>query len=310
MILTITLNPSIDRKYVINGFEKGRLFRTDRMEYTPGGKGLNVTKVIKSFNEPVRATGFLGGVNGKYIEEKLNNIGISHDFVSIQGETRSCLAILSDDNSQTEILEAGPYIFVHETMKFYELYKNMIKEFEIICASGSLPQGLPPGTYKDLILIANEQNKKFLLDTSGEALKHGIEASPFLVKPNRDELENLAGYSMTSEEDIIRAAKDIMEKGVKLVAVSLGEEGAMAFYAGYSYKVKAPSIKVLNPVGSGDSMIAGFAVSLSRDYDIEDALRTAVACGTANAMETETGKVNMVNVKKIIDEIKIKKRRI
>src|SRR5699024_8202885 len=138
-----------------------------------------------------------------------------------------------------------------------------------------------------------KQCKKFILDTSGEALKQGIEAGPFLVKPNKEELENLVGQPVTREEEITNAAKILLGKGIKIVVASLGKEGAMAFCGDHSYKIEVPEIKVVNPVGSGDSMIAGFAVSLLRDYNLESLLKMGAACGTANAMEPETGKVNI-----------------
>ncbi len=310
MILTITLNPSIDRKYVVDGFERGKIFRPKEVQYTPGGKGLNVTKVIKSFGEPVTATGFLGGRSGSYIKEKLDNMEVCHKFIPIDGETRSCIAILSNDKSQTEILEKGPSISEKEALEFLDLYNNIIKDYEVICASGSLPKGLAADTYKSLINIANEQGKKFILDTSGEALKLGIEASPFLIKPNKEEMENLIGHTITTEDEIIRVANCLLEKGVEIVVVSLGKEGAMVFYDGYAYKIKVPNIKAVNPVGSGDSMIAGFAVSIVRDYDFQRMLKVAAASGTANAMESETGKVDMNNMRKIMDKIEIDRIRI
>lgn len=303
MILTITLNPSIDRRYSIKGFEKGRVFRATDVQFTVGGNGLNVTKVINAFNEPVMATGFLGGRSGEYIKEQLDATGIKHNFISINGETRSCLAILSDDGSQTEILEKGPSISGEDVLEFYELYRELIKEVDIICASGSLPHGLPPETYGNLIIMAREAGKKFFLDTSGEALKYGVEAAPFLVKPNREELEGLMGCKIDSEREIIQAGKYMLENDINIVMISLGEEGAIVFHNGYIYRIRVPKVKAVNPVGSGDAMIGGFVASLYRDYDFEFILKVAAACGTANAMEAETGKVDMINMKRIMNEI-------
>lgn len=310
MILTITLNPSIDRRYIVDGFEKGEIFRTKEVQYTPGGKGINVTKVIKSFGEPVIATGFLGGRSGEYIKDELDSMDIQHNFVDINGETRSCIAILSDDKSQTEVLEGGPNISEKEMGNFYGMYSEAIRDCEIICASGSLPKGLGTDTYRKLIDIAREHDKKFILDTSGEALKLGIEGAPFLVKPNKEELEKLVGYTISNEDEIAEGAKHLLDKGINIVVVSLGSQGAMAFSGDYAYKVKVPKVNAVNPVGSGDSMVAGFAVSILRKYDFETMLRLAAACGTANAMEKETGKVNIDNVKKIMRDIKIEKMRI
>lgn len=310
MILTITLNPSIDRRYYVKGFKKDKVFRAENVQYTPGGKGLNVTRVIKTFSDSLIATGFIGGKSGSFIEEKLDELNINHNFLSVNGETRSCLAIHSDDGSQTEILEKGPVISNKEISNFNHLYNRLIKESEVICASGSLPQGLPLETYKDLISVAKSQNKKFILDTSGDALKLGMEASPFLIKPNKDELEKLVGHVVTSNSDVIKAAKCLLKNDIEIVVVSLGREGAIVFNKGYAYKINVPSVKTVNSVGSGDSMIAGFAISLMEGYDFEYMLKVAAACGAANAMEDETGKVNINNVRNIIDGINITKLKI
>ncbi|MCR2044444.1 1-phosphofructokinase [Anaerosalibacter massiliensis] len=310
MILTITLNPSIDRRYYVKGFKKDKVFRAENVQYTPGGKGLNVTRVIKTFSDSLIATGFIGGKSGSFIEEKLDELNINHNFLSVNGETRSCLAIHSDDGSQTEILEKGPVISNEEISNFNHLYNELIRESEIICASGSLPQGLPLETYKDLISVAKSQNKKFILDTSGDALKLGMEASPFLIKPNKDELEKLVGHVITSNDEIVKAAKCLLENDIEIVVVSLGREGAIVFNKGYAYKINVPSVKTVNSVGSGDSMIAGFAISLMEGYDFEYMLKVAAACGAANAMEEETGKVNINNVRNIINGINITKLKI
>ena len=305
MILTITLNPSIDRRYTLNKFEKGQIFRAENVQYTAGGKGLNVTRVIKDLNEEVMATGFLGGFSGGFILKELDKLQVNHNFIPIKGETRSCLAIISEEASQTEILESGPSLSQDEEEAFLEFYKNIIEDFEIIVASGSLPKGISPDIYGELIKISKTLGKKFVLDTSGKALEYGIEEGPFLVKPNEEELEKFMGRPVNSEEDIIEGANYILNKGVEIVVVSLGKAGSMVFHNDKIYRVKAPEIKVANPVGSGDAMIGGFAVSLAKEYDFGYMLKLATACGTANALEDETGKVNLDNVARLMEEINI-----
>lgn len=306
-MITVTLNPSIDRRYNIKNFVRGKVFRADDFQYTPGGKGLNVAKVIKTLNEPVIATGFLGGKSGSYIEEKLDEMNIMHDFVSIDGETRSCLAIISDDSSQTEILESGPLISQTDMQRFYKLYKELIRQDEIICISGSMPRNIEVETYKNLIEIASREGKKILLDTSGEALRKGMEARPYLIKPNKEELENLIGNVISTEEDIIKGVSPMIKEGINIVVVSLGKEGCLVFNDNYMYRVETPKVKAVNPVGSGDAMIAGFAVSLKRNYEFENMLKLAAACGTANALEEETGKIDINNINRLIEDIVIEK---
>lgn len=309
-MLTITLNPSVDIRYSVDKFDKGKVFRTNDFGYTPGGKGLNVTKVIKALNEKVIATGFLGGMSGIFIKNKLDEMEIENNFLKIEGETRNCIAILSDDGSQTEILEPGPSIRENEVDDFNLLYKKLIDNNDVICASGSLPKGISLDTYKFLIETANRQGKKFLLDTSGEALKKGIEAIPYLIKPNKEELENLIGSKISTENDIIKGVIPIIKKGISIVVVSLGSKGSLVFNGNHMYRVIIPEVNVMNPVGSGDSMLAGFAVSINRNYEFEDMLKLATACGTANAMEKETGKIDIDNINLLTNKIKIEKIRL
>ncbi|WP_432663270.1 1-phosphofructokinase [Wukongibacter baidiensis] len=305
MIATITLNPSVDKRYFVTDFQKDGVFRAKETQETAGGKGLNVARVIKSLDEPVITTGFIGGKNGQIIEEKLNELQIIDEFVKIEGETRNCIAILSDDSSQTEILESGPSISQKEIDKFLVRYDEILSKATILCASGSIPHNLPRDIYKELILRAKEYNVKFLLDTSGDGFKTGIESAPYLVKPNKEELEELTEISIESEEDIIISGKELLKKGIEIVVISLGGEGSIVFSRDNIFKVKLPNVTVVNPVGSGDSMIAGFAVALKRGYSIEKMIKFASATGTANAMEKETGKVSREIVMELMDKIKV-----
>lgn len=306
MILTITLNPSVDRRYSVEDFEVGGVFRADETQATPGGKGINVSKVLKLLGEEPLSTGFLGGRAGEYIQENLNSLNIENKFVNIHGETRSCIAIISGD-TQTEILESGPSIIDVELEAFIQRYKELLKRCKYISISGSLPKGLPIDTYRRLIDIAKEEGKCVLLDTSGKALVTAIEAKPFLIKPNLDELEKLIEKNINSEQDIIDAGKALLEKGIEIVVASLGEEGSFVFNKDDIYKVRVPEIEVVNPVGSGDSMIAGFAAGLARDYDLEETIKLAAACGTLNAMEKATGCIDPSKVDSMTEKIRVEK---
>ena len=300
MILTVTLNPSIDRRYVVENFESGKVFRARDVQYTPGGKGLNVSRVIKDLGKDVIATGFLGGKSGEFISEKLDELDIENRFVQVSNETRSCLAIISNNGSQTEVLEPGPEIFQSELDDFYNEYREIIDECDIICASGSLPRNVPIDMYSKLIKIAKDKGKKFILDTSGEALVEGMKASPYMIKPNKEELEKILGTTISTERELVDGLKSLGRYNIDIIVASLGSEGSIVYYDDKIYRVSAPKIKAVNPVGSGDSMIAGFAVALEMGYDLETMVKFASACGTANAMEVETGKVNIENVHKII----------
>lgn len=305
MILVINLNASVDKRYKIKDIEKGTVMRARHVENTPGGKGLHVANIATILKENCVATGLLGGKTGEFIEEGLEEYGIKHDFVKIHGETRSCLAFITDDLIQTEILEAGPEVSEIEQQDFLEKYIDLIGEATVIAASGSLPRNIPKDFYRRLIELANSQGKKFLLDTSGELLKDGIEGKPFFIKPNKDEIEALTGRKILNLENAVEEIKEFHNKGVKFVVISLGKEGSIAGFEGKIYKVKVPEIKAVNPVGSGDSYVAGIAVALERGYDIIDTLKLASACGTANAMEEETGFVREFRVNELFDKITV-----
>ena len=303
MILVINLNASIDKRYEIEDIQKGQVMRASHVENTPGGKGLHVANIATILNEDCIVTGFLGGKSGEFIEETIKTYGIKQDFVKINGETRSCLAFITDDLMQTEILESGPEVSKVEQQHFLNKYIGLIGQATIIVASGSVPKNVPKNFYRRLIEIANSQRKKFLLDTSGELLREGIEGKPYFIKPNRDEIEALTGRKVTSIQDAIKEIKEFQSKGIKFVAISLGAEGSIVGYEGKFYKVKIPKVEAVNPVGSGDAYVAGVAIAVQREYKIEDTLKFATACGTANALEKETGFVTEERVNELFNKI-------
>ena len=305
MILVVNLNASVDKRYKISEVTKGSVMRASHVDNTPGGKGIHVANVVTILKEDCIATGFLGGKTGEFIEEKLNEYNIRQDFVKIQGDTRECIAIITDDLTQTEILEPGPEVKISEQDEFIKKYTELIKDSDIIVASGSLPRNIPKDFYGKLIKMANDLGKKFLLDTSGELLKEGIKAKPFFIKPNKDEIEALTGRKIESVEDAIAEIKEFHRQGIELVVISLGSDGSVAGYNNKFYKVNVPKVNAVNPVGSGDSYVGGIAVALQRGYNIEDMLKYASACGTANALEEETGFVNKNTVEDLFNQISI-----
>lgn len=305
MILVVNLNASVDKRYKISEVTKGSVMRASHVDNTPGGKGIHVANVVTILKEDCIATGFLGGKTGEFIEEKLNEYNIRQDFVKIQGDTRECIAIITDDLTQTEILEPGPEVKISEQDEFIKKYTELIKDSDIIVASGSLPRNIPKDFYGKLIKMANDLGKKFLLDTSGDLLKEGIKAKPFFIKPNKDEIEALTGRKIESVEDAIAEIKEFHKQGIELVVISLGSDGSIAGYNNKFYKVNVPKVNAVNPVGSGDSYVGGIAVALQRGYNIEDMLKYASACGTANALEEETGFVNKNTVEDLFNQISI-----
>lgn len=305
MILVINLNASVDKRYKMKDLIKGEVMRAAEVDNTPGGKGIHVANVATILGEDCIATGYLGGKSGEFISEKLQDYGIKQDFVQVAGETRSCLAIITESGAQTEILEPGPTVTPEEQEAFLAKYQELLSKATVVAASGSMPKGLPGDFYGQLINLARKAGKPFLLDTSGEALIQGIKAQPYFVKPNNDEIKVLVGAELRSDEDIVHVLQKFMEDGIKLPVISLGAHGSMAGYNQHVYKITVPKIQCKNPVGSGDSFVAGIAVGIERGMAIEDVLSLGAACGTANAMEDESGFVRKEVVEELFPQIKI-----
>lgn len=298
MLLSITLNPSIDISYPLEHLAINTVNRSTATTKTPGGKGLNVTRVAAQLHHPVIATGFLGGKHGEWIHDQLSQLAnVTPDFLNIKGETRNCIAILHDDGQQTEILEAGPEISKEESQAFLSHLERLFNEnpINIVTISGSLPKGLPNDYYNQIIQLANKFAVPTILDVSGKPLQVMLkgDVKPFAIKPNDEELCAIEGIPATKDIQVLKKilSKDLY-KGIPLILVSLGKDGAFVRYDGEFYTVSIPQLEVVNPVGSGDATVAGLAVATAQDALIEAIVKTAMTTGMLNAMEKSTGCIN------------------
>lgn len=306
MILTVTLNPAIDKVYLVEDYELGEVHRPVRTIASPGGKGLNVAKVAYALEREVDATGFLGGSSGDFLEQRVMEIGIKSKFLKIGGETRTCVNV-SDlkKGMSTEVLEAGPTISEEEQAKFLVHFETIIGNYNVITISGSLPQGVRKDYYRTLIEICHKQHKKVLLDTSGEAFIKGIEGVPYLVKPNATEIKSCYPKGISSLQDAKEALMQFKCTGIELPIISMGKDGCVAAIENQVYHFTIPSVDVVNTVGSGDSFIAGCAVGLDKGDCIEDMIKLAIACGTANTQFEETGHVTKELVQYYKKQVKV-----
>lgn len=307
MITTVTFNPAIDKRYYIKDIKIGEVQRVIDVENTAGGKGLNVSRVAAILGERVSATGFLGGTNGQFIEEEISRIGIENRFFKINGQTRCCLAIIDSEGKQTEFLEPGPEIDMKDFESWLKIFEGLLKNTDIVTASGSLPRGLNANSYARIIQKAKSRGIKVFLDTSGNALLEGVKAKPYFLKPNMDEISLITGKDLNTEIDILNGIKYLNEEGVDLVTVSMGKDGSISGYKGTYYRAISPHINAVSSVGSGDSFTAGMAVAHYRRMNIIDSIRYASACGAANAMENRTGYVRIENVERIFRNVKVVK---
>lgn len=308
MILTVTLNAAIDKRYVVEEFKVGEVNRVKECAYVPGGKGLNVSKPAAVAGAEVVATGFVGGHAGNYIEASLKDYHVKSAFYHLESESRSCINIWDEKNCvQTEFLEPGFTVAESEFQGFVEEFKELVKKADVVAMSGSVPKGLDGTAYQKLVKVVKDAGKKVILDTSGKLLEMGIEACPTMIKPNIDEIRMLTGKECNEIGEIVEAAKEIHARGVEVVVVSLGADGSLAVSDEGVFRAIVPRIDAVNTVGCGDSMIAGFALGFAEGLGIEETLRKASAISAAAALREETGYFVMEDMQRLYPQIKIEK---
>ncbi|CDQ38449.1 hexose kinase [Virgibacillus salexigens] len=309
MILTVTLNPSVDMQYQLSALQVNDVNRAAHVSKTAGGKGLNVTRVIDQLQEQVTATGFLGGRLGEFIVDELSQQQIAHDFVSIQGETRNCIAVLHD-GKQTEILENGPIITKDESEQFLQKLQNLLGKVTRLTISGSLPKGLTVSFYQQIISLANQQKVPVFLDTKASLLMEIVkgDAKPYLIKPNQQEFAEAMEMTSNSVEAIV----DILSHRTLLsdipwVVVTLGKDGAVIKHEAVIYRASIPNIHAKNPVGSGDSVLAGFAVGHQRQLSAVELIQFGLTMGVLNALQAQTGQIDPEAIPDYLSQIHVRK---
>ena len=308
MILTVTLNAAIDKRYVVENLQTGSVNRVKECTYSAGGKGLNVSRVAAIAGEEVTATGFVGGHAGHYIVEALDGNNIKSDFVHISGESRSCINIYDETNHrQTEFLEPGVCITDANEEEMLKKYLSLIDACSVVAISGSVPKGMDGSLYKEMIQIAKEHHKPVILDTSGNLLEESLIAKPTMIKPNMDEIRMLTGKELNSQEDLIKAAVEIQKSGVEVVVISCGSDGSLVACEEGIYRAFVPKIDAVNTVGCGDSMIAGFAVGFSRGLSMAETIKLASAISAANAKRMETGFFMTKDMLELLPQIRVEK---
>lgn len=305
MILTITANPSVDISYQLEKFNIDDVTRTSDIEKHAGGKGIHVGYVLKELGAKPVHSGFAGGKLGEFIEEGLEDRGQEARFVKIKGDTRNCIAILHE-GKQTEILEAGPTISKKEEEEFLNKLDQISEGCHIINISGSLPKGLTSDFYKEIIKYAKKHDKFVSVDTSGKTLKDMINAEekPDLIKPNETEIADVLGRKIEKKD-----LKEILEeepfKDIPYIIVSMGKDGAMVKIKDKIYNAKVPKVEDVNPVGSGDSSLAGALFAIDEGKSDEEIIKTSMTCGLLNVLTEEIAHIEIEEFDKYFEEIKV-----
>jgi 1-phosphofructokinase len=280
MIYTITLNPALDYSLETSKFDLGKLNLSEKAYFLGGGKGINVSKVLKNFNVESTAIGFLGGFTGNFIKEELKEKNIKEDFVEVLGNTRVNIKIKTGE-IETELAGLSPEINENHVLALKEKLTN-IQDGDILVLSGSVPKSLKTTIYKELV-EGLDKNIKVILDTRGEAFVETLKVKPFLVKPNHHELEEFCGKELHSLEEIVEGARTIQKLGVQNVIVSMGKDGSILLTEDSVYKGNVPKGTLKNSVGAGDSMVAGLVSKLAQGESLLEAYKFGIASGSATA---------------------------
>lgn len=292
MILTVTLNPSVDQTLFVDSLEIGDTNRILEVQTDVGGKGLNLSRVAVELGANSVATGFLGGSTEGYIKRVLVDEGILCEFVHIEGETRTNISVEQKNGGPPTTLNAkGPSISRMQWEKFLSTYTTLVPQAEWVAICGSMPPGIPKDGYFQLVKIAKESKIKVLLDADGEAMKLGLEAKPDLIKPNMKEAGRLLGTEINGTDEAARAAVQLHEElgQNSTVVISMGEDGAIMSSPEGLFRGISPQVTVLSTVGSGDSMLGGILAMRLQDLGWEESFAFGLASGAATATTDGSG---------------------
>lgn len=284
MIYTVTFNPSIDYVMFVDDFKIDGLNRAQDTNKFAGGKGINVSRVLKTLSVDSTALGFAGGFPGDFIAQTLKDSDIHTDFVQVDEDTR--INVKLKTGQETEVNAQGPNV----TDAQFQSLLNQIKETtdnDTVIVAGSVPKSIPSDAYAQIAKITKQTGAQLVVDAEKDLVESVLEYQPLFIKPNKDELEVMFNTSVKSDEDVIKYAKQILDKGAQSVIVSLGGDGAIYVDRQQSIKAVNPKGKVINTVGSGDSTVAGMVAGLATGLSVQDAFKQAVASGTATAFDAD-----------------------
>ncbi|MGL5417688.1 MAG: 1-phosphofructokinase [Clostridium sp.] len=302
MIYTLTLNPSIDYIVNVKNLKIGEVNRSCNEIKFPGGKGINVSRILSELNIENTALGYIGGFTGRFIEESLRELDIKTDFIKVNGDNRINVKIKSSEES--EINGAGPKIKEEDIQALLNKL-NELKSGDYLILAGSIQASLPKDLYLQIQDMLEEKNVCVVIDTSGQALLEGIKRKPFLIKPNDKEIEEIFNVKLKNIEDVIEYGKQLFNLGARNVIISRGGEGAILICEDGVFKGNAPKGVVQNSVGAGDSLVGGFVGTFSKTGNILESFKYGIGAGSASAFSLDLCTKN--DIEKLLKEIKIEK---
>lgn len=307
MILAVTLNPCVDRTIFVKKIELGKITQGTRSTCVAGGKGLNVARLVRRLGMKADSFTVLGGIPGQLVADlSRTRDRIEQIAVWTAAPTRDIVTVAEEETCvQAAFKEPSPQITPAEKRQIIETFQSIADRYSLIALMGSSPCGETDDVYRRMVEIAKARGKRTILDSSGIALTLGIEAAPSMVKPNLAETAAILGRALTTDSDVWEAVEFYRGKGTGLVVLTDGERGAYVQRDGRRWRALPPKVKTVNPVASGDSLVAGFAIGMIRNLPTEEMIRLGVACGAANATMWEPSSFGMETVEKLVREVQV-----
>lgn len=300
MIYTLTLNPSLDYVVELESMTLGALNRINQDTKFPGGKGINVSRVLKRLGVNSLAIGFIGGFTGDFINNYLSKEDIVTHFIKVKEDTRINVKVKAE--KETEINAAGPTIYKEDFEQLKQFIRSLSNE-DLLVVAGSIPSSMPANTYEEILAICHEQQIKIVVDAEGDLLKSILVYKPFLIKPNHHELGQFFDTKITTWEEAVPYCRKLVELGAENIIVSLAGDGAIFMNREHGYYATVPTGEVKSSVGAGDSMVAGFLAQYSKSKDTKDAFRYSVATGSATAFSL--GLCSKEKVEELLHQVQI-----
>lgn len=289
MIVTVTMNPAIDKTVDVDHLERGGLNRVTHVEQDAGGKGINVSKTIHELGGSSVVTGFIAGNTGKMIQDVMDAWHIPSDFIEVNGQTRTNTKIFETTGELTEVNEPGPLITEKDMEALLQKLDHYAEPETLFVLAGSVPKGVDKDIYRRIIEMVHAKGAKVLLDADGELFTQALAAGPDMIKPNRVELEQYAGMDyVASEQELLRIARELMTKGIDRVVVSMGKSGAL--FLGKEMQVRCPGLKVKahSTVGAGDAMVAALSYAWDKKLSNEETIKLCMAVSAGAVMTVGT----------------------
>ena len=308
MILTVTPNPCVDKTVFIDRLTVGTFMRSDKCTCIPGGKGTNVSRAVKALGGTTKAMAIVGGHPGRHVVDMIEHQdGVECIPAWVESQTRTITTILEEPvHRQTAFFEPGSRVTETEYAHIIELFREAVAGARVVTFNGTVCDKNIKNLYRDLIPIAKQAGATTILDSHGPEFALGLEAVPYMVKPNVAETEEVFGYSLETDDVKWQAIAQFHAKGVELVVLSLGERGAFVSRGHERVHVAPPQIDEINPVGSGDALVAGFAIGLLEDLPLRDMAVLGCAAGTANAMSWDIGHFTQEEVEALMARVEVR----